>query len=300
MASTISRQLLSDQIYEYLLAELAFGRLPIGSNLNSLKIAEELDVSRTPVDRAITRLVGAELVRYDENRQPVVVALPSKASTNKAAFEFTNQTDRAYNALLDKIIRRELEPGQTINEAPIAQELRLNRTSIHRAAERLHADGLLLRLPRRGWQIVCLNQSDASEIHLMRQLLEPIVVENVVKHIDQVTLDELMRETDKMLTKGENADPLERRLIDLKFHCTLSECSGHRMIAETLAPLFRKLILTMKLDDRVVSQSYLEHKAILNAIIKRDKKKAVKAMNDHLNKSAQRVQNLFPAEDQQK
>lgn len=294
MAST-PRQTLGNQVYEYLLAQLVSGKMPVGTHLNAPEIAKQLDVSRTTVDKAITRLIGAEWVQYNENRQPIVAAQPeAEHFPGDAEFEFLNQTDRAYHAIIDQIIRRELQPGQIIKEHPLAQELGLNRSNVRQAAERLNADGLLLRLPRRGWQVVCLDQSDAAEIQLIREYLEPIVVAGAVEHMSDETIEELMSDTEKILSEGESSDPLNRRLVDLKFHCTLCDSSGHRIIAETLIPLFRKIMLTLSRDDRTVRKGFLEHKAVLEALLQRDKDKAVKAIMVHLRTLNQRNLERFP------
>ena len=69
---------LSDKVYQYLRDGIAEGRYVTGDCLVEMKIAEELDVSRTPVREALKQLELEDLVDSQPNRGVIVKAFTSE------------------------------------------------------------------------------------------------------------------------------------------------------------------------------------------------------------------------------
>ncbi|MBU6410302.1 MAG: FCD domain-containing protein, partial [Verrucomicrobia bacterium] len=67
----------------------------------------------------------------------------------------------------------------------------------------------------------------------------------------------------------------------------LCEASGSKVLAEAIEPLVRKVLLITTVGFRYgrVSQSFKEHKKILQAIRKRESKETLKQLRLHLNNS---------------
>jgi len=57
--ASISRQSLSDRVYDHLVQQLNLKRYQIGTRINTREISEELAVSRTTVTKALERLSEA-------------------------------------------------------------------------------------------------------------------------------------------------------------------------------------------------------------------------------------------------
>jgi DNA-binding GntR family transcriptional regulator len=287
--SSIRRESLTDHVHRYLLARLASRGVPIGAHLNALPIAEELSVSRTTVNKAIARLVESGLVRPDGGRRPVLVAYPIAArgrqeDAGSAAFHFANQTEQTYEAILERILQGDFRPGEALKERRLAKELGVNPVTTHRAAERLCGDGLLVRLRRRGWQVVSPRRDDVREIYRIRLLLEPTAFAQAVIRVSEATLDALERETDRLSELGERSSIYDRRRTDYRFHRALLDASGNRVLTETLDPLVRKahLITHVKFRKSSVVRSLAEHKAILEALRRRDPRATAKQLRAHL------------------
>ncbi len=65
---------LVDNVYDQILLQIVNGDLPGGTELKSTKLAEMLDVSRTPVAQALVRLEADGLVTQHRNRRATVRA----------------------------------------------------------------------------------------------------------------------------------------------------------------------------------------------------------------------------------
>jgi GntR family transcriptional regulator, transcriptional repressor for pyruvate dehydrogenase complex len=93
-----------------------------------------------------------------------------------------------------------------------------------------------------------------------------------------------------MMERGETAGVGERRKADHHFHMALCEASGSKVLVESLEPLVRKVLLITTVGFRYgrVSQSFEEHKKILQALRKRDLEQAKERLLAHLGSSLER------------
>ena len=283
--ANIVRQSLSDRVYDHLVGLLASKTLKIGSRINPRSITEELSVSRTTVNKAIEAMIKAGWLKTNEKGRPIVSAYPPKqAGACALSFDFANQTDSSYEVILERIQRGDYVPGEVFKERPLANELGVNPATVRRAAEWLRNDGFLIRLPRRGWRVVLLEACDIKDIYQVRLLLEPLAVQGAAHRISEETLDELERECDLLIERGEKATVYDRRTADQRFHRTLWESSGSRVLADVLYPLVRKLMLitTVRFRYGRTARSYEEHKQIISALRRRDAAEAVSQMRAHL------------------
>jgi DNA-binding GntR family transcriptional regulator len=281
----VQRLSLSEKVYQHLKSKLAGRELNVGDRVNARHIATELNVSRTTVNKAIERLVSDGLVAIDAARHPIVASLPAKLRVYEAAqFEFSNQTESTYELLLERILRGDFGPGDTIKERRLAIEIGVNPATIRRAAEWLRRDGLLERLPRRGWRVTLLSPRDLKDAYELRLLLEPVAVSGAINRITVEDIDQLITQTDRMIALGEQATVYDRREADYQFHKALCTASGNRTLAEILLPLMRQVLLITTVGFRYgrSMRSFEEHREILTALKARYEKEAVKRMKAHL------------------
>lgn len=75
-------------------------------------------------------------------------------------------TDRAYRAIEEQIVTLKLPPGAVISEAVLSRRLKIGRTPIREAIQRLARERLMVIMPRRGIMVSEVN------IHTQLRLLE--------------------------------------------------------------------------------------------------------------------------------
>ncbi|MEX2172122.1 MAG: GntR family transcriptional regulator [Pirellulales bacterium] len=285
MAEPVQRQSLTEKIYQHMKTRLAGRQLKVGDRVNARQIAVDLDVSRSTVNKVIERLIEDGWVKTDASRHAVVVALPPRLAVHEASeFEFANQTDSTYEFLLERILHGDYGPGEVIKERRLAMEIGVNPATIRRAAEWIHKDGLLERLPRRGWRVTLLSPRDLKDAYQIRLLLEPLSLSSAIHRITDQEIEDLSQQTERLIALGELATVYDRREADYQFHRVLSTASGNRILAETLEPLIRKVMLITTVGFRYgrATRSFEEHREILKAIRKRDEKAAIHQVKAHL------------------
>jgi len=163
-------------------------------------------------------------------------------------FKFSSVTDATFQALLGQILRGAYKPGHVLKELPLATELGVTTTTVKRAAEWLAGAGLLTRLPRRGWQVVRLDDRDLQSVYRLRGALESLAVARAVKRLSAGTLAELRAENErlsKVVPHARFGDARHQEYIeaDYNFHRTLLDAAGNRILTETVDPLIRKSLL---------------------------------------------------------
>jgi DNA-binding GntR family transcriptional regulator len=84
----------------------------------------------------------------------------------------TTLVDEIVDAISERIVRGELEPGQKIRQQELAELLGVSRTPLREAFQRLEANGWVTLEARRGAKVRALTVGEAEEIFTMRVVLE--------------------------------------------------------------------------------------------------------------------------------
>ena len=104
---------------------------------------------------------------------------PSLSGEPKAAFE------RAYDAILELIVRQELRPGQVTSVIALSDRLGIGRTPIKEAITRLATEGILNVRGRRGTYVARLEEQNVRHIFALRKLFEnyaaPLAAANITR-----------------------------------------------------------------------------------------------------------------------
>src|SRR5881227_1949341 len=61
-----------------------------------------------------------------------------------------SQSEEAYARILERIVSLEMPPGSVVNEARLREELKIGRTPIREALQRLTRENLVKSIPHRG------------------------------------------------------------------------------------------------------------------------------------------------------
>lgn len=112
---------LSEIIYQALKAAILEGSFPLGERINENGLADQLTISRTPVRKAVNRLVKEGLLEYVPNYGAVVV----NVSTSKIIeiFKIRQALEKVlYNEVLENITDREIQQLEALCQRMFAVE----------------------------------------------------------------------------------------------------------------------------------------------------------------------------------
>jgi DNA-binding GntR family transcriptional regulator len=197
--------------------------------------------------------------------------------------------DAAYLRLREEVIAVQLPPGTLLREDDLTRRLGVGRTPVREALQRLHRDGFVTVIPRRGTLVSEINITDLAGIYEVRAHLESWAARLAAERAgeaDRVEAAALLTELEA-LTPGEGYPQL--LVLDRRIHRFAYRCAQNTHLAETLdqyhnlslrilnVALKRYPKLTPSLDDVVHDQSRL-----LKAIIDGDGAAAELAATEHV------------------
>ncbi|MCS5600772.1 MAG: GntR family transcriptional regulator [Paracoccus sp.] len=204
---------------------------------------------------------------------------PSKPSKGKVT---ASASHRAYDMLRDRLLRFKFLPNQKINENLLADELRISRTPLREALNRLAAEGLLVSSGR-GLSIPGLEPEVVFDLFEARLEIECATVRMAC---ERATDADLARMSDFLeLSMAESPDASVDRLIelDLHFHDTIAKLAGNKVLRQTLCNLNDRihLIRWIAMEGRRQG-TQAEHRRILDHMQARDDRAAMAGMREHI------------------
>lgn len=202
-------------------------------------------------------------------------------------FECLTLTDRIYEVIKEGIVHQEFKPGERLLDQEIADRLKVSRTPVREAINRLGVEGLVTIIPRRGAFVVDLTLQDIKEIYEVREGLESLAVELAIPLLqdqDIALLHEALTEYAEAMEREEFVRCFE---LDRKFHDLMIQLSRNSKLVEINRNLGGSIQVSRWRHCRDSAKAELslhEHQAILEALAKRDGPLASQLVREHIRK----------------
>ena len=184
--------------------------------------------------------------------------------------------------LRQRIFRRELEPGSWIDEVKLSQEYGISRTPLREALKVLAAEGLVTMKMRRGAYVTEVSERDLAEVYHLLSLLESDAAGVVAQKASDAELNELKALHAELEAATRNRDKFFA--VNERFHMRLLEIAGNRWRNQMVADLRKVMKLNRHnslLKSGRLQESLAEHRAVMEAIEKRNAAAAMKRMQEH-------------------
>ena len=99
-----------------------------------------------------------------------------------APLEHTDLTEQTYEVLKNRILTRQVAPGEKISVEEVAHGLGVSRTPVTDALKRLASDGLVEIMPRRGTFVSEVTARDVAEMFEVRLIIETYAAELITRN----------------------------------------------------------------------------------------------------------------------
>jgi DNA-binding GntR family transcriptional regulator len=199
--------------------------------------------------------------------------------------------------LRTRILSHELAPGSWIDEQALTSEYGISRTPLREALKVLAAEGLVQLKPRRGCYVAEVSDRDVDEVFPVMAVLEAKVAEEATRRATNADFSRLQAIHDDLERYAESGDVELYFDANQRFHLALQEIAGNSYLQQIIDDA-RKLIKLVRHDSLLqsgrVTQSLLEHRGILEAILARDADLAARRMHQHLLSGRKAVASLQP------
>ncbi|WP_432158308.1 GntR family transcriptional regulator [Streptomyces sp. bgisy153] len=190
--------------------------------------------------------------------------------------------DRVYEALLELITTRALQPGQHLVESELANHLGVSRQPVREALQRLNTEGWVDLRPAQGAFVHEPTDEEADQLLTVRALLEAEAARLAAAHSDEDGIDALERIVHLGLAAVDDDDVAAAVALNARFHATVMELAGNAVLAELAAQVDRRVrwYYTPVARQRG-RQSWIEHEELVTAILNRDEQEATRLMREH-------------------
>ena len=192
----------------------------------------------------------------------------------------------------------EAQPGDRVNEAEIARQLRISRTPVREAFARLIKDGILTYSPRRGVFVPQYSRQDMEEISSLRVVLEGFAARLACQRIQPEDMERLQRILQEGAAAGRSGEWLLIEEKNAEFHDALIRIAGHDLLLRVwgmLNPLLWKLTPAVHLEsitEEAVLSFLQRHQALLDAILSGDADRAEQTSMTHVREGSRHTLGL--------
>lgn len=190
--------------------------------------------------------------------------------------------DLAHGKLEELIVTLELPPGSMWSEIALSDLIKIGRTPVREALQRLARERLVTITPRHGIQISNIDVHEQMLVLEMRRELEPLVATRAAR---RATVDErryIAKLADSFLEAGATDDIIKYLRVHFESKRFIENCARNPFVANAFGPLnalTRRFYFTYQRGAKDVGKAASLHAAILKAIASGDEVAAEKAAN---------------------
>lgn len=194
------------------------------------------------------------------------------------------------------VITNEFEPLSWIREEAVAERLGVSRTPLREACARLSSQGLLERIPRRGYRLPDLGIEDLNNVYPVLVALEEFAIRSMPLPVK--ALKEKLSALNFDLNSP--ADDSAFAITDYQWHCELVSATSNPVLIEHFVMLYARIARFIHFYWTVpnVEASFHEHQMIANSLADGDIELASALLKSHRRKGLQRIRSLIEAANQ--
>ncbi|MGB3330848.1 MAG: GntR family transcriptional regulator [Thermomicrobiales bacterium] len=205
-----------------------------------------------------------------------------------------------YRVLWDRILDRQLHPGEKLSDLRLSEELGVSRTPVREALHRLEKDGVVIAEPNRGFFVASYDRRDIEEIYELRAALEAFALRHAAIVVSEADLQHQLDELDRVerllqeaVTDNDRTAASDAFLeVDRGFHSFLLENSNNRRLVATLDGLWAQIAVFQKAGLMIagwVDKALDDHRIILNHLLASNTDAAAMALEAHILNIQRRV-----------
>jgi len=144
--------------------------------------------------------------------------------------------DETYDTITAKILDHEISPGEHVGIDELARELSVSQTPIREALARLESDGLVVKIPLRGYEATdLLSVQQFDQLFQFRSVIEPWAASAAAMRRAPADLAALEAELDRAehIDRAGSAAYPDYVEHDSRFHALVARASGNSWAEES-------------------------------------------------------------------
>ena len=208
--------------------------------------------------------------------------------------------EKAYDAFKQRLLSREILPGQFVSQRELVEVTGLTLGAIRELVPRLEAEGLIRTVPQRGMQVAHIDLPLIRDAFQFRMIIEKEAMALYVARASDEEVARVVAAHRAVIDRSRNgitpALLAEAQAVDWGFHDIIVDAMGNEIISKAYRVNAIKIRLIRQQDirihDSIMAGVMEEHMRIVNALVDRDAARAVQALEDHINHAWARAMGL--------
>ena len=210
--------------------------------------------------------------------------------------------ESVYGSLKAMIVTGQLSPGARLTENDLAAKLKVSRTPVREALNRLERDGLVAGR-RQGYAVKEFDINMFREAFEVRELLDGYATELATGKItsaDKQRLRDMVRECERLANLPDRSrdDMFQELQIGMDIHRAIADISGNEMLRDLLNGILDKCqhyvwMELIWLDEWRIARD--EHSGIIEAICAGEAVRAAELARKHIRGSRNNILRLLQA-----
>lgn len=264
-------------------------QLPVGTHLRAQMLADQLRVSRSPINGALGQLEQMGLLRRERNRGFFIAQsfeLPAQKLAQSGVDARSDAPSRLYFQLAEDRLSGKLE--DEVSEALLRARYDVTASQLQVVLGRIAQEGWIEKKPGYGWVFSQMLTTPDSllQSYRLRLALEPAALLEPNFRLDGKVLERCRAAEHHLLSGGiesDSADQLHNRGV--RFHESLVEASGNAFFIDTIRRVnrVRRLLSYRSMRDRKRYREHcLQHLEILHLLEHERNEEASLSLREHL------------------
>lgn len=217
---------------------------------------------------------------------------PAKRTTRGAPGELSGLSASIVATLKERIVGWNYPPEHRLTELGLCREFDVSRSPVREALRALVANGFVRKLANRGYAVRQLDLYEVQELYDLRTALELHAVEQLAASGAKQTELEALRREWKAILSGAPRRGEELAQLDAKFHETLAELAGNRMLLADLRRINERLLVLRMIDfgrEKRSDTTCRQHMKVIERIVAGDASGAREAMRRNIDEGRDNV-----------
>jgi len=283
-----------------------------GYRLTYTKLTKELNMSKTPIVSALSRLVQESLVEHKYNSGYTVARISGGGFGQAPGLEDTlncNSTDdynreitppsvslnqMVYNVIKDHILKSKFVPGQKLVYTDLEEKFGVSKTPIINALSQLESEGYVRLKRNSGYYVREVTFKEVEDLLKARETLELANLDLVLAMHTQEDLRDLERIHQEHIDYPPPTYDDIRVGNNRRFHLRIAAMGRNSLMIKYISHLYDFFDLRMKfslsfLSSERLREADVEHGQIVAALRERNKSLLKKVFRSHLTASVKDI-----------
>lgn len=183
-----------------------------------------------------------------------------------------SMTDQILDALREEIVNCRYDANELITEGEISVRFQVSKTPAREALNYLCQEGLVEKLPHRGYLVKGFTARDLENLFQFRCILESAAVEQTIRLASDREIATVSRLAERRVAPGDPEPYLQYSRLNVEFHLALAQLGRNPILVSTLQNVLNQLRRALTLDWKQSDVNVLlqGHSELMEAVAARN------------------------------